>query len=99
MLCFSNFHIFSLTLPLPADKSMHAPLSYETRLDGMRASRAQYAARYSNVPGYRKLVDARKRAAESLELLDSVVGRIAVQKKYNEEFKRKYFSDLKRNLS
>jgi hypothetical protein len=53
----------------------------------------------SSVLGYRKLVNARKRAAETAEYLDSVVCKVAARRKYNEEFKRQYFSDLQRNLS
>ena len=100
LLLFSLCHLFLLILPLLTDKSMHMPLSYNTLLDGIRINRARWTNRMrSSVPIYQMLVDARKRAAESSERLGAVVATIADHKKYLEEFKRAYFSDLARNLS
>jgi len=79
---------------------MHLALSYETLLQGIRVKRARRTAvEGSSVRSYRKLVDDRKRATDSSEILDNVVRTIAAQKKYNEEFKRNYFRDLVKNLS
>ena len=79
---------------------MHMPLSYNTLLDGIRINRARWPNRMrSRVLIYQMLVDARKRAAESSERLGAVVATIADHKKYLEEFKRAYFSDLARIFS